>query len=412
MATIIDEIDLFDSYDIHKECTHKFILDYDGKIIEDDSTIEKKLCVCIYKNPSTYTGEYDQDDEDEDEEDDEDDEESEYTEYTDSNKSNISKATWNYVSAGIRRSQNLFCRGELSSHFFNKEKLESYTDVIVTLSIIEKASGASRRERVRLIGFVMCNDLKTHPDYSELVDTLYIDAICGNTLGVRAPAPVSDALWTEPVYNLNSEREPHTTIKVGKIMLNMVEYYAISNGFEQMKLSALSYVINYYRNIGYIHTVGGDIPENPSIKKIAEAISRKKYKSEEDVDTQMRVERAIQLSDNSIDKLKENLKLYLNMDTDILPSDEKVTELLKQLDPSLTISNVKTDNGKKGIYDLLVKLTQLEFAPNCAGTEIPLRRNWLQMIDGEFITKCIDDGFTMRKSLDEENGWTPLIPMD
>ena len=227
MATIIDEIDLFDSYDIHKECTHKFILDYDGKIIEDDSTIEKKLCVCIYKNPSTYTGEYDQDDEDEDEEDDEDDEESEYTEYTDSNKSNISKATWNYVSAGIRRSQNLFCRGELSSHFFNKEKLESYTDVIVTLSIIEKASGASRRERVRLIGFVMCNDLKTHQDYSELVDTLYIDAICGNTLGVRAPAPVSDALWTEPVYNLNSEREPHTTIKVGKIMLNMVELHRV-----------------------------------------------------------------------------------------------------------------------------------------------------------------------------------------
>jgi len=406
MTTIFDEIDLFDSYDIHKECTHKFILDYDGKIIEDDSTIEKKLCVCIYKNPSTYTDEYDKEESDEEESDEEE------SEYTDSNKSNISKATWNYISAGIRRSQNLFCRGELSSHFFNKEKLETYTDVIVTLSIIEQASGASRRERVRLIGFVMCNDLKTHPDYSELVDTLYIDAICGNTLGVRAPAPVSDSLWSEPGYNLNSERESHTTIKVGKIMLNMVEYYAISNGFEQMKLSALSYVINYYRNIGYTHTDGGDIEENPSIKKIAEAVSKKKYKSEEDVDTQMRIERAIQLSDNNIDKLKENMKLYLNIDTDVLPSDEKVTELLKQLDPSLTIRNVKTENGKNGIYDLLVKLTQMEFAPNCTGTEIPLRRNWLQMIDGEFVTKCIDDGFTMRKSLDDENGWTALIPMD
>ena len=404
MATIFDEIDLFDSYDIHKECTHRFILDYDGKIIEEDSTIEKKLCVCIYKNPSTYTGDY--------EEDEDSDEESVDSEYTESNKSNISKATWNYVSAGIRQSQNLFCRGELSSHFFNKEKLETYTDVIVTLSMIEQPSGASRHERIRLIGFVMCNDLKMHPDYSELVDTLYIDAICGNTLGVRAPPPVSDALWTDPVYNLNSERESHTTIKVGKIMLNMVEYYAISNGFEQMKLSALSYVINYYRNIGYTHTVGGDMLENPSIEKIATAVSKKKYKSEEDVDTQMRIERAIQLSDNSADKLKENLKLYLNMDTDTLPSDEKVTELLKKLDKSLTISNVKTDKGKDGIYDLLVKLTQLEFAPNCAGTEIPLRRNWLQMIDGEFVTKCIDEGFTMRKSLDDENGWTALIPMD
>ena len=71
MTTIFDEIDLFDSYDIHKECTHKFILDYDGKIIEDDSTIEKKLCVCIYKNPSTYTDEYDKEESDEEESDEE-----------------------------------------------------------------------------------------------------------------------------------------------------------------------------------------------------------------------------------------------------------------------------------------------------------------------------------------------------
>ena len=112
---------------------------------------------------------------------------------------------------------------------------------------------------------------------------------------------------------------------------------------------------------------------------------------------------------DNIDKLKENMKLYLNIDTDVLPSDEKVTELLKKLDKSLTISNVKTDKGKEGIYDLLVKLTQMEFAPNCTGTEIPLRRNWLKNIDGEFVSKCIDEGFTMRKSLVSEDGWRPLL---
>ena len=406
MATTFDEIDLFDSYDIHRECTHRFLLNYDGKIIaSDDSTTTKKLCVCIYKNPSTYTGDGESDyayDSDEGSED---------SEYTELSKSNISKATWNYISAGIRQSQNLFCRGELSSTFFNKEKLEIHTDVIVTLSMIEEPSGASRHERVRLIGFVMCDDLKTHANYHEFPDTLYIDAICGNTIGVRVPVPTPGNLWTDPVYNLNSERDSHTTIKVGKIMLNMVEYYAINSGFEQLKLSALSYVINYYRNNGYTHIIGGDVPEEPSLAKIAKSVSKKIYKSEEDVDTQMRIERAIQLSDNSTDKLKENLKLYLNMDTEDLPSDVDTDKLLNKLDPLLSISNVKTDNGKDGIYDLLVKLTQLEFAPNCVGTDIPIRRNWLKLIDGEFVTNCIDDGFTMRKSLLEENGWKPLIAM-
>ena len=404
MATTYEEINLFDTYDIHRECTYKILLDYGGKIITADDTTSKKLCVCIYKNPSTYT-----DDGDSDYEDDSDEEEE-----SSSGHSNISKVTWNYIAAGIRNAQHSFCKGELSSNFFNKEKLETYTDVIVTLSMIENASDKSRHEheRVRLIGFVMCNDLKTHADFAEIQDTLYIDAICGNTLGVRPPPAKAGNLWTEPVYNLNSESDPHTAIKVGKIMLNMVEHYAINSGFEQLKLSALSYVINYYRNIGYRHIEGGDMPEEPSLEQLAKAVSKKKYKSEEDVDTQMRIERAIQLSDNSTDKLKENLKLYLNMDTDDLPSDKKTTLLINKLDPSLSISAVKTDDGKNGIYDLLVKLTQLEFAPNCVGTEIPIRRNWLQMIDGEFVTKCIDEGFTMRKSLLEENGWKPLIAMN
>jgi hypothetical protein len=57
----------------------------------------------------------------------------------------------------------------------------------------------------------------------------------------------------------------------------------------------------------------------------------------------------------------------------------------------------------------LVELTRLEFSANCMGSEIPPRRNWLKKIDGEFISKCIDEGFTMRKSLVSDDGWRPLL---
>lgn len=378
------EFDLFDEYDIHEECSYRLILDYEGKLItSEDQDEKKKLCVCVYKNPYSYT-----DDED----------------------GKISQASWNYITAGIRNSQHLFCRGELNSNFFNKEKTQKDIDVIFTLSIIEEESESRSHNKNRLIGFSMCVDLQLYEDNHENYSTLYIDSICGNTSGIRNPAKISsDSLWSEPVYNLNDELEPHKKIKVGKILLNIIEMYAIRAGFEQMKLSALSYVINYYRSIGYKHIKARDEPEDETVTELAVNVSKKKFKSEQEVDNQMRIERAIQLCDNNIDKLKENLKLYLDLKK--IPNEKETNLYLQKIKPSLSIENLKTEDGKKGIYDLLVKLTQLDFSPNCSGTEIPVRRNWLKNVDGEFISKCIEEGFTMRKSLISEDGWRQLLPI-
>ena len=94
-----------------------------------------------------------------------------------------------------------------------------------------------------------------------------------------------------------------------------------------------------------------------------------------------------------------------------IPNEKETNLYLQKIKPSLSIENLKTEDGKKGIYDLLVKLTQLDFSPNCSGTEIPVRRNWLKNVDGEFISKCIEEGFTMRKSLISEDGWRQLLPI-
>jgi len=383
MTTVSSEMNLFDDYDIQRECSHRLILDYQGNIITSDEELTgAKLCVCIYKNPYSYTDE--------------------------DAVGKISQTTWNYITAGIRKSQNMFCRGELNSSFFNKEKTQTDIDVLFTLSIIEEASESRRTGKNRLIGFSMCIDLPLYESNHEEYSTLYIDSICGNTSGVRTTVPVSsDSLWTDPVYNLNEELEPHKKIKVGKILLNIIEIYGINSGFEQMKLSALSYVINYYRSIGYTHINARDELEDSVVETIANKIVKKKYKSEKDVDEQMRIERALQLSDNDNDKLKENIKIYLDLED--MPDDEKVNNYLQKIDTSLSISNFKMENGKDGIYDLLVELTKLEFSANCMGTDIPLRRNWLKNIDGEFVSKCIDEGFTMRKSLVSEDGWRPLL---
>ena len=391
MAQTSPEITIFDEYDIHGDCSIRLILDYNGKVIEEEeegsttsSSTEPKLCMCIYKNSLSYP---------EDEE------------------GKVTQKTWNYITSGIREAQDSFCKGELSGNFFNKEKTQEDIDIIFTLSLFEETLDASKhvKTKSRLIGFCMCVDRTLYEDNDEMCPTLYIDAICGNIQDVRTPAPTSpDGLWTEPIYNLNDEHGPHAGIKVGKVLLNIIELYGKNNGFEQMKLSALSYVINYYRRIGYTHIHDRTEIEDPELKRIAETVSKKIFKSEEEVDTQLRIERAIQLCDNNVDKLKENLKIYLQLE--VVPTDEETNDYLQKIANTISISNINVDDGKNGIYDLLVKLTQLEFAPSCTGTSIPIRRNWLQQIDGEFITKCIDDGFTMRKSLLQEDGWEQLLP--
>ena len=387
-----------DDFDITQDDVEKMIVNYSGVIVTEDSD-EPKLCICIYKNPNSYDEE-----------------------------TTLTQSAWNYVTASIRSAQHRFCKGEISKHFFGKDKTTLDTDIIFTLSLFERASGDSR-ERTRLIGFAMCNDLTLQEDDNESFDTLYIDAICGNTQDMRATSSrkasassrestvaresnvarrtSTSELWTTPAYNLNDERTPYSQIKVGKILLNAIELYAISSDFEQMKLSSLSYVINYYRSLGYRHVIAADEPEELAIKRIAEGISKKKYKSEEDVDEQMRIERAIQLSNNNIDRLKENLKLYLDLEE--IPDDETTNYLLQFVNKDLSIENVKVKDGQNSIYDLMVKLTTNEFAANCLDTEIPSRRNWLRRVDGEFVTNCIDEGFTMRKSLRVEDGWRQLL---
>ena len=390
MAQTSPEITIFDTYDIHGDCSFRFILDYNGKVITEeqekskDTTSEAKLCMCIYKNPLSYP---------EDEE------------------GKVTQQTWNYITSGIREAQDSFCKGELSGNFFNKEKTQTDIDIIFTLSLFEEKPDASKhgKTKSRLIGFCMCVDRTLYEDNDETFPTLYIDAICGNTQDVRTRAPTSpNGFWTEPIYNLNDEHGPHAGIKVGKVLLNIIELYGKNNGFEQMKLSALSYVINYYRRIGYTHIYDRTETEDEELKRIAENVLKKKFESEQQVDKQLRIERAIQLCDNNIDKLKENLKIYLQLDT--VPTNEETNDYLQKIDNKSSISNITVDDGKNGIYDLLVKLTQLEFSPSCSGTSIPIRRNWLQQIDGEFITKCIDDGFTMRKSLLREDGWDQILP--
>lgn len=366
-------INIFNNFNLYGESNIKLLLDKYGNIISNENNNENvELYINIYKNPKSYAHE----------------------------EENISKSSWNHIASGIRLSNRTICKGQIGNSFFEKEKMIELVDVIFCLYLFKMN---------RLIGFSTCMDLSlVENDGDEEVKTFYIDSICGNLSNIRKKTKV-DNLFEESSYNLNDELNDFSEIKIGKILLNTLELYAVNNDFEQMKLTSLPYVINYYRNIGYRHIPSRKSTENRELRTLAELNAQKRFKSGNAANEQMLVERCIQLSNNELDQLKNNLKRHFNLEQ--IPDNEETNTYLNKLSPLITIDNFKTSDGENGLYDFTFILTKYGFSDACKGTDIPTKRRWLTLDDEDFeyITKCYDDGFTMRKSIMEEDGWKELI---
>ena len=199
------------------------------------------------------------------------------------------KPEWNRVAVSIRQSNFRMCQGGINTGFFSGDTVND-ASVIFLLYHLSRTRG--REIQKTLIGFALTNDLRSERDLGGDTDegTLYIDAICTNT-DVR-------------------HARGGGVKGAGFLLMNEIENYtsAASNlmdgePYTSIKLSALPYVIGYYRRLGYrhvnhcrdlIHADGEWVEKDKDILRDTSEVKKYKirFKNDEDLDNALKVELA------------------------------------------------------------------------------------------------------------------------
>lgn len=356
------------------------------------------------------------------------------------NAEKMTETNFRYITAGIRQSvtgENDLCSGQLNKAFFSD--IEENADVVFILYNIQGNSPDDKT--YRFAGFVCCNDLslkdenghnKHHPDECDEEGgdegkggkTLYIDSICGKV----------NELGPELDFRIGQEER---SLRIGNVLLKNVEDYAKLRGFIQLKLSALTYVINYYRKIGYLHNKGCNDVENTDLSRLGNKVSKCIFKSENAALFTYQLEKRILMEpctegtnddkkngiasamlgemgesfyddkvgtsehNNNIENLDAILH-YLNSNT-ICKNDarQKIDFPINPGNIAEICFNNNTDSdGPIGLYQLLTKLGGSGYTVSFDGENIVSSRQQGQQVDedGDVIDMA-DEGYTMRKCI-------------
>lgn len=169
---------------------------------------------------------------------------------------NLPQSAQDRLKGEIRRGLNTFCQGGIAvsmidDAFGDSETLGEDQEVLQLFALTRKSQVP--------VGFVLGRYLPDSNSY-------YIDLICGYTSDIQL------------------RRVGLPNLPIGKILLKQAEDQAHALGFTKMKLSALSYVINYYRRYGYRHLREGDDKETSIVAAAAQELAKYRFKSDADFD--------------------------------------------------------------------------------------------------------------------------------
>ena len=328
-----------------------------------------------------------------------------------------SKSDWNNAVKIVQQRSDRMCKGVISRGFFSKDNVNN-TSVIFLLYILQPTrhrAGSTFSET--LIGFALTIDLRRdHEDHYPEEGTLYIDAICTNT----------------------DVRYSGTSVirGAGTLLMNSIEQYAVNtiNEFEgepfnNIKLSALPYVISYYRKLGYRHVHSckflerrhdGELIEHhvhSAITELAETEAmRQKFPNNDVMDNAIKIELAkknimIGKQEEQTENLIADLNKYFRGDDIIftrLPLDDIrqgiVSTQVIAIDRKTRLENaeiselIQQDN--KEVLEFLNVLRHHRFAVGCSQRQGRTMRHFsIFDKDKEIDFPCLDEGFTMRKCL-------------
>ena len=301
---------------------------------------------------------------------------------------------WKKVGVQIRQSNFKMCQGSIERTFFQGEATDE-TSVIFLLYFLARTRTEIHPE---LIGFALTDDLNGDEDDDE---TLYINALCAN--------PKVRYLPTGGIKG------------VGSMLMRQIEWYARDSGeYSMIKLSALPYVINYYRKLGFRHVKDCDYLEDDAeetysendaeIKRLAKSNMRNRFKSDSLIDKAMRIELAKEKQMQGKGKYDEKMK-----------KDYYMSNLNKYFEPYLIkfrledgeIKAYDDDNKKdneinellyqdnSAILELLNVLRGKGFSVACQEPRGKNVRHATSLdSDGDIMFPCDEDGYTMKKCLD------------
>ena len=331
---------------------------------------------------------------------------------------NEEKATvlqWKHVGQMVRKMNQPICKEAISQAFFTPEKHTDQTSVVFLLY------GVPKKGRRNMYGFALCDDLKDGRNASEAENSLYIDAVCANPGLIR------------------EDRRIVTNQSIGKILINAIESYAKAQRFEMVKLSAIPYVLQYYRKLGYRHIGAGETARSESdvITRYAADAGKIRYKDDDELLTAYKIELALAMEMTGTQQEKREyeastLRKYfpdfyfiaeggdrisvepMNYDLeDINIEFKEDREAIEELDKiqllldSRLLAKLRSQNSGTSIGTMLATRSYLNtlvkrgFSVDCP--EGPASRNVLNFGTNSFgkfaDAKCNDSGFTMRKSL-------------
>ena len=286
-------------------------------------------------------------------------------------KVSSSDAVWKDASSHIRNMANTTCQGKVSKGFIS-DNLVDETDIIVILRLLSQ-NLRTGDNRENAIAFMMINLIEPN--------TLYIDVLCGSV-----SERVSQGVTMRP--------------GPGKILLNYAEIIARTLGKDTMQLSALPYVIGYYRKMGYRHIKpGAEDPEPASVTATADDFGRMRFKSDEQFRQAFLIAHAYMLSQGDKEKLINNLNEYLgdNGENRFKMGDEGI--IVTDSDGVVNMELSQLANTELShVHDYTVGLLEAGF--NVDGPErIQSRRQMVGKEDGEYGIPALDEGVTMTKTL-------------
>lgn len=205
-------------------------------------------------------------------------------------KDGVSHRDWDYIGSIVKTMQTPLCQGGIGSVFFTKDKHRNETSLVFILY------GIPRKDRKNIYAFAICNDYSKERHFERRENkekALYIEAICANAKQIR------------------EDRRVVTEVSMGKILINRIEQWGLKHGNDSVKLSAIPYVTQYYRKLGYRHIKAGESEENEKIEiaNAAKALAGLRFTNDELLLQAHKVELA--LSHRSIGNAKERLEQQL-----------------------------------------------------------------------------------------------------
>ena len=233
---------------------------------------------------------------------------------------------------------------------------------------------------------------------------LYVNAICANTAVTRG------------------EYEGKK-LRVGNLLMTQAEWYARYNGFDKMQLSALGYVINYYRKFGFRHINSCDEQETAKMKSLAKKYENVRYSSDEDLINAFTIEAAkryVRLGTKSekLDYLMSNLNDYFTGESIVFRVEDGKVVAYDEKENGKDTKNEKItkmiDKEQPYIFEFLEHLRHEGHAVACKdeedrrGKKIRPKRD----SDGDLAFECDDEGYNMVKCLTKAENPPPPISTD